>query len=87
MEIWKKMWVGVFFLNTVYIRTDTWLLENIQPLIIILYIVEASTGMQFKVCYSDANRYIISICLNAAIIMEYNSFTRLTQSGNENVRG
>jgi len=29
MEIWKKMWVGVFFLNTVYIK-DIELLERVQ---------------------------------------------------------
>ena len=27
MEIWKKMWVGVFFLNTVYLNTF-WEVKN-----------------------------------------------------------
>jgi len=32
MEIWKKMWVGVFFLNTVYIVRCQWFLFLLHPM-------------------------------------------------------
>jgi len=31
MEIWKKMWVGVFFLNTVYFRDFTLYIRPSRP--------------------------------------------------------
>jgi len=38
MEIWKKMWVGVFFLNTVY-DVVTWTRGISRPILIADYVL------------------------------------------------